>query len=288
MTLTKRLCGAVAGLMLSILGPVGAGAATVSLDLTALGAQTLPVGQSQTVTLGGSTTTVNGITTVTSGLTVTLTAMSINSGGGIQNRDVYTHGGWQQQITNFNLKSTPGLFGVRQNVFGSALTFSSSGAGVTNTLDGTNRKTGLPSDSPNIDRSGNSTDFIQIVLSQSAALSGATFTDANTTGNGTPKSAFVWASDTTGDGAIGNGDVISNNVSISGLNASVFNNATSDAFLFSASGNNSAFALRGLSLTYTPLITTLPPGIVPLPAPGLLLMGALGGLGLVSRRRRRV
>ncbi|MBI1220722.1 MAG: VPLPA-CTERM sorting domain-containing protein [Rhodobacteraceae bacterium] len=282
----KRLSAAVFGLLLSILMPLGAGAATVALDLTSLGSLTLPVGQSQTVTLGGSTTTVNGVTTVTSGLTVTITGMSISGGNGIQSRTVNTPTGRQQQITNFNLTTTGGRNGVQQNVYDSALNFSATGAGVTNTLEGKSFWTGKQNDSPTIDRSGNSTDFIEIILSQSAALSGATFTDANTTGNGTPKSQFVWASDTNNDGAIGNGDVISNSVNIAGLNASVFNTAASTAFLFSASGANSSFALNSLSLTYTPLITTLPPGIVPLPAPGLLLIGALGGLGVVSRRRR--
>lgn len=290
MSYLSRLAAASVAFCLS-LAPLAAGAATVTLDLSALGTTTLPVGQSRTFTLGASQTTVGkigsptSITTRTTGLTITITGMSSTGGDGIQSTAVKTPTGTQQQIENFNLKTIPGKGGVTQNIFPAALTFSASGAGVTNTLEGTDAKTGLPKDASAIDGSGGNVDFIEVVLSQAAALSGASFTDFNLN-KGVPKSQFQWASDTSNNGVIGNGDVISGKVAIAGLNASVFANATSRAFLFSATGGSDAFALRSLSLTYTPLIITLPPGIVPLPAPGLLLIGALGGLGLIWRRRR--
>jgi hypothetical protein len=291
MSYLSRLAAASVAFWL-LLVPLGAGAATVTLDLSALGSLTLPVGQSKSFTLGASQTTVGkigsptSITTWTTGLTITLVGMTTKGGDGIQSQNVTTPTGTQQQIENFNLATIPGKGGVTQNVFQSALNFSSSGAGVTNTLEGTDGKTGLPKDATSIDGSGGYVDFIEVILSQSAALSGASFTDFNLN-KGVPKSQFEWASDTSKNGVIGNGDVISGKVNIAGLNASVFANATSSAFLLSATGGSDSFALRSLSLTYTPLIITLPPGIVPLPAPGLLLIGALGGLGLISGRRRR-
>lgn len=260
--------------MLLALAPVAGRAATVTFDLTSLGNISLAAGQSETLTLGGSVDTSGGVTTTVSGLTVTLVAMSYQ-GSSIAT----TNSQGQQVISNF---STSGFF---PTVTQSALNFNSAGAGVTNPQESF---LGYSFDSPDVDTAGGYVDFFEILLSQDATLNSAAFTDNYTTGGRSPKSKsdFVWASDTTGAGGIGNGDVISAPTKLTD-GSTAFGGATSSAFLIAAAGNNSDWRLASVTLSYTPNVTTSVVSAVPLPATGFLLLGAFGGLGVLVRRRRR-
>ncbi|MDE3237882.1 MAG: VPLPA-CTERM sorting domain-containing protein [Paracoccaceae bacterium] len=259
--------------LLMTLAPA-ARAATVTLDLTALGNLTLAAGQSQTFTLGGSTTTVNGVTTTTSALTVTVLAM--------------TYAGRAIPTTTTGGQTTIGTLttsGAGQNTYQSALNFSASGAGVTNSLEGTRR--GVPRDNPAVDAGGGKTDFIEILLSSAATLDAATFVDQNVR-FGVGRSSLVWASDTTGTGSISTGDAIS---AATSLASASFGGAASDAFMIAASGGGSRFNISTMTLSYTPTVTTTvaaaaltAPSPVPLPASAPLLLAALGGLAFLRRR----
>lgn len=259
--------------LLLVLTPT-ARAATVTLDMTALGNLTLAAGQAQTFTLGGSTTTVNGVTTTTSALTITVLGM--------------TYAGRALPTTTSGGQTTLGTLttsGAAQNTYQSALNFSASGVGVTNALEGTRR--GVPRDNTAVDAGGGKTDFIELLLSSVATLDAATFVDRNIWG-GVGQSRLVWASDTTGTGAIGTGDAIS---AATSLASAGFGGAASDAFMIAASGGGSRFNISTMTLSYTPTVTTTmtsaaltAPSPVPLPASAPLFLTALGGLAFLRRR----
>ena len=265
----------VAKAMVVVLGlaPVTGRAATVTLDLTSLGTVSLAAGQSKTVTLGASTSTVDGVTTTTSGLTVTL--MGMTAAGGISTRT--SHG--VRTINSFDTS------GGGQDIYNASLNFSSSGAGVQNSREGL---LGLFfRDATSLDATGGNADFIEVMLSQAATLNNATFTELSySSNNRTSLSSMLWAYDSNNSGSINSGDVISQAMRLNTVSAGTFNNTASDAFLIGASGSNSSFLLKSLTLSYTPVITYTNVGAVPLPAGGLLMLGALGGLGLIRRRRR--
>lgn len=260
--------------VLALLLPASVRAATITLDLSTLGTTALAAGQSTSVTLGGSTVTAGGVTTTTSGLTVTLTGMT--AAGGIPAR---TSRG-TRTIGTFTTA------GAGQNIYAAGLTFASGGVGVQNSREGLIGR--VLRDSTSIDATGGNSDFIAITLSQAAVLNSATFTELSYTTSGRQSlSSMVWSYDSNASGAINTGDVISQATRLNAVSASTFNNPASDAFLIGASGNNSSFLLKSLTLSYTPVITTTNVGAVPLPAGALLMLGALGWLGLIPRRRRR-
>lgn len=258
--------------------PQGAEAASVTLDLTSLGSLSLGVGEAKTVTLGASVTDVGGVTTTVSGLTVTLLGLSY-SGSSIQT----SNAGGQRHITNF---STTGLF---PTVSQSALNFTSAGAGVTNTKESL---LWLNFDSTTADAGGGYADFFEIVVSQSATLDALGFSESSFNGGGKSQSNYVWGYDSTGDNAIGNGDAVSNAIALKDAGTTTYG-ATSQAFLVGTSGNKSSYRLNSVTFSYTPNVTITvdptpeDPAPVPLPATGLLLAGAFGGVGLLRRHRRR-
>ncbi len=276
-------------------------AATVTFDLTSLGNLSLSSGQSQIITLGGSSTTVNGVTTTVSGLTITMNAFSAQ--GGIQSTNLKDANGKDVKdannnkvtvIKNYNLHTTTGAGGQNQNVFQSSLNFSASGAGITNLLEGIDKNTGLPKDSSSIDGKGDQ-DFLEILLSGPATLTGVSFTDTNLDKNGNPKSQFIWMTDTNGDGTIGNGDVLSGKTDIAGFNAGAiatsYGGANSQAYGFLAPGGGDDWFFKAITFAYTPIVTITPyvpnPTPVPLPSSGISLLGLLVGMGVIMRRKRR-
>lgn len=257
----REVCvGAIGVLSLAVVPHIAA-AATVTLDLTSLGTTMLGVGEAKTVTLGGSATE--------AGLAVTLVGMSYDG------TTIGTSKAGGQRV----------ISGFAGNAHQSALTFSGYGAGVRNPAESFTIP-GLFSinfDSYSADTGGGYADYFEIFLSQSATLTGAGFTDFYTTHGFLPKSksSFVWAADTTGDGAIGDGDIISAATKLTEAGTS-FDGTSSTAFLIGAAGQNSEWQLRYLTLDYQPQMISS----VPLPASGSLMLGAFIGFGAFRRRRR--
>lgn len=118
-------------------------------------------------------------------------------------------------------------------------------------------------------------DFISLSFDVDVILTGVTFGRYNRWFDD-----FRWLTDTSGDGSIGVGDFISDELTVTG-SYSGFGGAAGRVFAFGAFDHWDSWALE--SVTFE----TIPPSAVPLPAGGLLLLSGLFGIAAVRRKSRR-
>jgi hypothetical protein len=119
-------------------------------------------------------------------------------------------------------------------------------------------------------------DFVQLSFSEDVNLNSLRF---NFFQQRRTDEQFRIIFDTSGDGSIGVGDFISQSLTA----ANPFNFTTQfvgSVFGIVALGDSDDWKLAGVSGTFAP-------APVPLPAAGLLLLAGLGGLGAMSRRKRK-
>lgn len=88
---------------------------------------------------------------------------------------------------------------------------------------------------------------------------------------------FRWMVDSSGDGAIGVGDWISNDISADPFSG--FTGEFASVWGFGAFGSNDAWKLKTVDVKYD-----MAP--IPLPAAGFLLLGGVGALGFLARRKK--
>lgn len=127
---------------------------------------------------------------------------------------------------------------------------------------------------------GGQTDYVQISFSQSIMITEVAFSyfHEDTT---VDKDDFRWMYDLSGDGAIGTGDWVSDNVSAQTFSG--FGAVSSDVYGFGAFDANDFWKLKSISVKFDVPGNNPPP--VPLPAGGALLIGALAAFAGLRRTK---
>ena len=96
---------------------------------------------------------------------------------------------------------------------------------------------------------------------------------------------FRWGYDVNRNGSFGLGDWLSEELDIPGSTTfAQFGAIASSTFAIGAFGGDDEWKIRSMTVQYEDTPELAP---VPLPAPALLLAGALGGFGLLARRRAK-